>query len=162
MTGLMDVAIGPSTHTIDTDGRLIIPTRFRDLLSHKFVLTRGVEKCLWAFPLAQFDQMVAAWRANPLAMFDQNARMLDWRFVGQAVVVAPDKQNRIVLPQELKASAGISSAIVMMGMFNRVEIWSAEQWKAQDEGLTARDVQQALNATFGFAQPSGAEGVINV
>lgn len=137
--------IGPSNHTIDLDGRIIIPQRMRDWLGQRFVVTRGIEKCLWLLPEGVFDRITSQW-SDPLSLLDRGSRMLDWRFVGQAVRVQPDKQFRIVIPQELKQSAALTNELIILGMPNRVEVWDLDTWRQHEAALSEAEVQSALDA----------------
>jgi len=151
--------VGPSTHNLDADDRLIIPQRMRGLLGSSFVLTRGVEKCLWILPETLFTTMIQGWTKD-LSCLDANSRKLAWRFVGQAVQVSVDKQSRVVLPLELRESAGISSdrPIIALGMINRVELWDLETWRQHEAALDGDSVQKALDAHMSPSALVGGEG----
>ncbi len=150
--GLAAPVFGPSTHTIDTDGRLIIPKRLRELLGHKFILTRGVEKCLWMLPEHLFASFVNKWTSE-MSLLDRNSRMLDWRFVGQAVSVQPDGQYRVVIPPELRASAELQTDVVALALMNRVELWDLKSWRDYEASLDEIKVQDALDMRLGL-QPA--------
>lgn len=147
-------AIGASVHTIDPDGRFIVPQRMRDLLGDVgdvFIITRGVEKCLWMLPERVFTSLVQKW-TGPMSLLDRNSRMLDWRFIGQAVQVKIDKQYRVVVPPELLRSAGIEAGagVIALGMLNRVEIWDNTTWRQYEQSLSSEDVQQSIDEKLGL------------
>lgn len=155
----MSRVVGPSTHNLDSDDRLIIPLRMRGLLGPSFVLTRGVEKCLWMLPDLIFDSLIQKWSGG-MSLLDRSSRMLDWRFVGQAVQVQPDKQYRIVIPAELRESAGIEQGrpILALALINRVELWDQETWREYEAALGGDQVQTAIDLKLGMGGPPAALG----
>jgi MraZ protein len=122
---------GEYTHNLDTKGRLILPSKFRDVAREnsigKFFVTRGLEKCIFMFSEAE-------WRVQELKFKDlsftrQDARTFNRMFFSGAVDVIPDKQGRFLIPQYLKDFAGISLNSVLIGVSNRIEIWDEARWR---------------------------------
>ena len=118
--------MGDYNHTIDAKGRLIIPSRFRELLGEEFVLTRGLEGCLSIYPMDEWVAFEEKLRALPLTYKD--ARTFSRFFVAGATTCQLDKQGRILVPQTLRQFAGLDKDVVLTGNLNRIEVWSKEKW----------------------------------
>ena len=118
--------MGEYNHTIDQKGRLIIPSRFRELLGEEFVLTKGLDGCLCAYPKKEWEAFEDKLRTLPLT--DKNARTFSRFFVSGACTCELDKQGRILVPQTLREFACLDKDVVLAGNLNRVEIWSKEAW----------------------------------
>lgn len=118
--------MGEYNHTIDTKGRLIIPSKFRDQLGDEFIVTKGLDGCLFAFPKNEWQIFEEKLRALPLSQ--KNARKFTRFFVSGASTCELDKQGRILLPQTLREFAGLEKDVVLAGNLNRVEIWSKASW----------------------------------
>ena len=118
--------MGEYNHTIDAKGRLIIPSRFRDLLGEEFVLTRGLDGCLSIYPMDEWAAFEEKLRALPLT--NKNARTFTRFFVAGATNCELDKQGRILVPATLREFAGLEKDVVLTGNINRIEIWSKEKW----------------------------------
>jgi len=139
--------VGTSSHTIDPDGRFIIPQRMRRALGNSIVITRGVEDCLWMMPERAFEEMVAQWRQRQ-SPWDQHSRTVGRRFIGQSVILEPDRNARIVIPQHLREAAGLGTEIVAVAVGDRVELWNSQKWAAFDGSLTQEEVQAAVDRMF--------------
>jgi MraZ protein len=113
-------------HTLDTKGRLIIPTKFREQLGEEFVVTKGLDGCLFAFPQNEWQAFEEKLRTLPLAQ--KGARQFVRYFVAGATSCELDKQGRILLPATLREFAGLEKDVVLAGVLNRVEIWSKAKW----------------------------------
>ena len=113
-------------HTIDAKGRLIIPSRFRELLGEEFVLTRGLDGCLSIYPMDEWVAFEEKLRALPLT--NKDARTFSRFFVAGATTCQLDKQGRILVPQTLRQFAGLDKDVVLTGNLNRIEVWSKEKW----------------------------------
>ncbi|MHB0913013.1 MAG: division/cell wall cluster transcriptional repressor MraZ [Armatimonadota bacterium] len=125
---------GGYTHSIDDKGRIIIPQKFRLLLGEKFVVTRGLDRCLWVFTEEEFRKLDERLKAQP--MLDPNAVRLQRFFSGEAVDGAADSQGRIALPSNLRDYAGIDKESTIVGAGNRIEIWSKARWDEINDALT--------------------------
>ena len=119
--------MGEYNHTIDAKGRLIIPSRFRDLLGEEFVLTRGLDGCLSIYPMDEWAAFEEKLRALPLT--NKDARTFSRFFVAGATNCELDKQGRILVPQTLREFAGLEKDVVLTGNLNRIEVWSKEKWR---------------------------------
>ena len=119
--------MGSYSPRLDDKGRLILPAKFREELSDGLVLTRGQEHCLYAFPMREFERMYAQLREAPLAQ--KQARDYIRVMLSGADSQIPDKQGRITLPAPLRAYAGLSKYLAVIGAGARVEIWDAQAWQ---------------------------------
>ena len=121
---------GEYIHSIDRKGRLILPSKFREVAKgnfiEKFFVTRGLDKCLFMFPEEEWRLQEQKFRA--VSFTKQQARTFNRLYFSGAVEVVPDKQGRILLPQYLKDFAQIKKDVVIVGVSNRVEIWSKDVW----------------------------------
>ena len=118
--------MGEYSHTIDTKGRLIIPSRFREELGETFVVTKGLDGCLFVFSDDEWKAFEIKLKSLPLT--NKNARQFARFFVAGATPCELDKQGRILLPATLREFAGLEKDVVLTGMLNRIEIWSKEKW----------------------------------
>lgn len=119
--------MGEYHHTLDAKGRLIIPARFRSELGDTFVLTRGLDHCLFVYPMEEWRNVEAKLRTLPLTKAD--ARAFVRFFFSGAVECEVDKQGRIMIPPNLREYAHIDKDVVVVGVSTRVELWSAERWR---------------------------------
>ena len=111
--------MGEYNHTIDEKGRMIIPSKFRDALGASFVITRGMDGCIYAYPDEEW--------------VNKDARKFARYFLSGAAMVELDKQGRILIPQNLREHADLKKDVVVAGVLGRVEIWSRERWIAYNE-----------------------------
>ncbi len=118
--------MGEYSHTIDTKGRLIIPSKFRALLGEEFVITKGLDGCLSIYPMDQWIIFEEKLKALPLT--NKNARTFARFFVSSANTCELDKQARILVPATLREFAGLEKMWFSTGNLNRIEVWSKEKW----------------------------------
>lgn len=119
--------MGEFQHSIDEKGRMIIPAKFRDLLGTSFVVTRGLDKCLFVYPLQEWEVLEQKLKALPLMKSD--ARAFTRFFFSGATECEWDKQGRVNLPANLRQYAKLEKDCVVLGVSNRVEIWSKDIWE---------------------------------
>ena len=121
---------GEYKHGIDRKGRLILPSRFRDVAKEnnieKFFVTRGLDKCIFMF--SENEWRIQEQKFKNLSFTKQEARTFNRMFFSGAVEVIPDKQGRFIIPQYLKDFASIKSQTIVIGVSNRVEIWDSKTW----------------------------------
>ena len=117
---------GEYNHTVDTKGRLIVPSKFREALGEMFVVTKGLDGCLFVYPNEEWQNIEAKFREIPLTTKD--ARKFSRFFFAGAADCEVDKQGRILLPAVLREFAAIQKEVVLVGVLNRIEIWSRERW----------------------------------
>ncbi len=120
------VFIGEFYHSLDNKGRLIIPSKFREDLGEIFVLTKGLDNCLFVYPLIEWRNFEEKLKTLPLTSRD--ARAFVRFFFSGAAECELDKQGRILLPANLREYAAIEKDAVVIGVSTRVEIWSVEGW----------------------------------
>lgn len=118
--------MGEYKHTIDTKGRVIVPAKFRDALGDVFVVTRGLDQCLFAYPMDEWRLLEEKLKKLPLTKKD--ARAFTRFFFSGAVECEVDKQGRINLPAPLRKYAVLEKTCAVIGVSNRVEIWDEEAW----------------------------------
>jgi len=121
---------GEYQHSIDRKGRLIFPAKFREAAKanfiEKFFITRGLDKCLFMFSEDEWKTQEQKFKTMPFTK--QEVRRFNRLYFSGAVEVILDKQGRILLPQYLKEFAGIKRDVVVIGVSNRIEIWSKDIW----------------------------------
>jgi len=118
--------IGEYNYSIDEKKRLAVPVRFRLLIGKKAVITRGLDQCLWIFPVKEWKTLAEKISKLPLAQSD--ARGFTRLMLGGAMEVSVDSMGRILIPDYLKKYAGLKKKVSLIGVLNRVEIWSEEVW----------------------------------
>ncbi|TDL98780.1 transcriptional regulator MraZ [Macrococcus brunensis] len=123
--------MGEYSHQMDVKGRLIIPARFRDELSEHFVITRGLDRCLFGYTHAEWHKIEEKLTALPITKKD--ARKFMRLFFSGAVEVELDKQGRINIPANLRAYAGLSKECIVIGVSSRIEIWDRTEWQKFNE-----------------------------
>jgi MraZ protein len=119
---------GEYQHTIDQKGRMIMPSKFRDGLGDQFIVTKGLDNCLFAYSLEEWDGILSKLKAIPLT--DKEGRAFVRFFVAGAMECGVDKQGRMLIPQNLREYANLEKDIFVLGAINRVEIWDKENWIA--------------------------------
>ena len=123
--------IGEYQHSLDSKNRIIVPSKLRDGLGAKFVITKGLDGCLYAYPLDEWKKLEDKMKTLPLT--NKDARAFIRFFFSGACEVEVDKQGRGLIPQNLKEYAAIEKEIVSIGVLQRVEIWSKERWNEYNE-----------------------------
>ncbi len=123
---------GEYEHTLDRKDRLVIPSKFRDALKEHFIerffITRGLDKCLFMF--AEDEWRSQEQRFKSMSFTKSEYRRFNRLYFSGASELVPDKQARILIPHYLKDYAGIKRDVYIIGVSNRIEIWSRENWKA--------------------------------
>ena len=123
-------------HSLDAKGRIIIPAVCREELGTQFLLMRGIEECLYVYPRTEMKDLETQF--NSISSTDRKGQDYIRMFSASMSVGDFDSQGRIGIPAELRKYAGLKKDCVVIGAFNRVEIWSNEKWqeysaKLQDE-----------------------------
>ena len=143
--------MGEYSHTIDTKGRLIIPSKFREELGETFVVTKGLDGCLFVFSDEEWKAFEIKLKSLPLT--NKNARQFARFFVAGATPCELDKQGRILVPATLREFAGLEKDVVLTGMLNRIEIWSKEKWNENnslDDVAMDEIAEQMTDLGFGI------------
>ncbi|NLK21423.1 MAG: division/cell wall cluster transcriptional repressor MraZ [Epulopiscium sp.] len=136
--------MGEYQHTIDAKGRLIVPSKFRDELGDTFVVTKGLDNCLFVYPYLEWK--VFEEKLNALPLTNSNARKFVRFFLAGAIECTIDKQGRILIPNNLRSYCKLEKDVIFIGVTNRVEIWSKDNWEAynNDEDFDANDLAENM------------------
>lgn len=120
--------LGRFAHNLDTKGRLAVPARFRASLEEGLVLTRGLDRCVAAYPMTAWEELASKVAALP--MTDPAARQFRRMVFAEATNLTLDGQGRVVVPSELREYAGIDREAVIIGVHTSFEIWAPSAWEA--------------------------------
>lgn len=123
--------MGEYNHTVDAKGRLIVPSKFREALGDEFVVTKGLDGCLFVYDNKEWTAFEEKLRALPL--MNKESRKFVRFFLAGAANVEVDKQGRILIPSVLREFAGLDKDVVLVGVASRIEIWSKEKWEEASE-----------------------------
>lgn len=119
--------LGTHSPRLDDKGRLFLPAKYREELSGGLVITKGQERCLYVFPMAEFQRITEALRAAPVTA--KAVRDYSRVFFASASDELPDKQGRITIPPALRIYAGLDRDCAVIGANTRLEIWDAQAWE---------------------------------
>lgn len=119
--------MGEYNHTLDAKGRLIVPSKFREQLGDEFVVTKGLDGCLFVYPPSEWAKIEEKFQNIPLTTKD--ARKFARFFFAGAASCEVDKQGRTLIPTILREYASIEKEVVSVGVLNRVEIWDKDKWQ---------------------------------
>lgn len=136
----MRMLIGEYAHTLDAKGRVNVPSKMRDHLGEHFILTKGLDGCLFVYAMEEWACLEDKIKALPMS----KARTLQRFLFSGAVDVELDKQGRIVIPTNLRDYAGLTKDIMIIGASTRAEIWDKDQWQQSCDNLTPEMVEQAM------------------
>jgi MraZ protein len=121
------VFLGTHTPRLDDKGRLIMPAKFREQLEEGVVVTRGQERCLYVFPVAEFARLADQLRQAPVT--SKQARDYLRVFLSGASDEVVDRQGRFTIPANLRTYAGLTRDCAVIGAGQRIEIWEAQAWE---------------------------------
>jgi len=128
-----DMLVGEHKHVIDNKKRLSIPAKFRKEIGDKAVITRGLDNCLFLFPMKEWE--VLADKLGKLPLGQQDTRGFVRLLLAGASEVETDQLGRILVPDYLKNYAGLNKSVVITGLFSRLEIWDEEKWQVYKSNL---------------------------
>jgi len=121
---------GEAKHQLDDKGRVVIPRRFREAFAPDGFLTRGLPGCLWLFPRAEWSRI---WEVlSSLRLTDMDGHLAA-QFLASGTEVVVDHRGRVLIPDSLRAWAGITGDVILLGRVSLVEIWAADRWIAYQE-----------------------------
>ena len=123
---IADMFMGEYNHTIDAKGRLIVPSKFRESLGDVFVVTKGLDGCLFVYDNEEWNVFEEKLKSLPLT--NKDARTFVRFFLAGAAEVEVDKQGRILVPGVLREFAGLKKDVVLIGVASRIEIWDRERF----------------------------------
>ena len=119
--------MGEYNHTIDAKGRVIVPSKFRETLGDEFVVTKGLDGCLFVYDNNEWAAFEEKLKSLPIT--NKDARQFVRFFLAGAASVEVDKQGRILLPGSLREFAELIKDVVLIGVGSRIEIWRKERWE---------------------------------
>ncbi|CDI49769.1 division/cell wall cluster transcriptional repressor MraZ [Clostridium tetani] len=123
--------IGEYNHGVDSKNRIIIPSKFREELGESFILTKGLDNCLYIYPMEEWRILEEKLKKLPLT--NKDARAFVRFFFSGANEISIDKQRRALIPQNLIKYANINKDIVSIGVATRIEIWGREKWEEYND-----------------------------
>ena len=126
--------MGDYKHSIDAKGRIILPADFREELTDNFVITKGLDNCLFLYTAEEWDKLSTKLRQLPLAKAE--ARAFVRFFFAGARQAECDRQGRFLVPANLRAHAKLQKDVVLIGISNRIEVWSKAEWDRYNEEIT--------------------------
>ena len=141
--------LGTHTPRLDDKGRLILPAKFRDELAGGVVITKGQERCLYVFPMPEFQRIAGQLRETPVT--NKAARAYSRVFFASAHDEVPDKQGRVTIPGHLREYAALDRELVVIGASTRVEIWDGAAWDsylAEQEQAFAEQADEVVPGLF--------------
>lgn len=136
--------IGEYVHSLDVKGRLIMPAKLRHDMGDKFIVTKGLDGCLFAFSQKEWLNFETKLKELPLS--DKNARNFVRFFLAGATECETDKQGRFLIPNNLRIAANLDKEAIIIGVGTRLEIWDKATWEKCDEDISADDI--AANMTM--------------
>ena len=134
--------MGEYNHTIDEKGRLIIPSKFREELGNSFVVTKGLDGCLFAYDNTEWTALEEKLKKLPLT--NRDARAFARFMLAGAALVEVDKQGRILLPQVLRGFAELEKDVVLIGVASRIEIWSKDKWNEMSDASDMDEIAEKM------------------
>ncbi len=136
--------IGEYKHMVDSKGRIILPSKFREELGERFILTKGLDNCLFGYSLKEWAVLEEKLKKLPLT--SKEARTFLRFFFARACECEVDKQGRVLIPQNLREYAGIQKEVFIIGVMTRIEIWSEDNWLKEmtNENLSVDRIAQKM------------------
>lgn len=146
-SGEFQMLMGEFHHNIDEKNRLVIPSKFRNELGEKFIVTRGLDSCLFIYSMSEWEKLVEKLKTLPFTQM--NARKFSRFFLSGAIDAEFDRSGRISITSPLIEYAGITKECVIIGVSDRLEIWSKESWDKflSDNEDTFSDIAENLFTT---------------
>ena len=134
--------IGEYEHSLDAKGRLIMPSKLRDDIGEKFIITKGLDGCLFAFSIEEWKNFEQKLRSLPIS--NKDARAFSRFFFAGAMDCEIDTQGRFLISSNLREFAGLTKEVVIVGMDSRIEIWSKDKWQKCDEDISADEIAEKM------------------
>ena len=125
--------IGEFTHTLDDKKRITLPTKLRKELGKSVVVSPGIDSCLFLLTKSEWAKMSD--KLSSGSMLEQNTRSFSRYLFGQAMEIDVDTAGRILVPENLRNMAGLNGKVILIGVKNRMEIWSEEKWNAYKKSV---------------------------
>ncbi len=134
--------IGEYEHSLDAKGRLIMPAKLREDIGEKFIITKGLDGCLFAFSLEEWKNFEQKLRSLPIS--NKDARAFSRFFFAGAIDCEIDKQGRFLISGNLRDFAELTKEVVIIGMDSRIEIWSKDKWQKCDDEISADEIAEKM------------------
>lgn len=134
--------IGEYEHSLDAKGRLIMPSKLREDIGEKFIITKGLDGCLFAFSIEEWKIFEQKLRSLPIS--NKDARAFSRFFFAGAIDCEIDKQGRFLISSNLRDFAELTKEVVIVGMDSRIEIWSKEKWQKCDDDISADEIAERM------------------
>lgn len=136
--------IGEYQHTLDNKGRVTMPSKFRDDLGEKFVITKGLDSCLFVYPMSEWKTIQEKLKTLPLT--NRDARAFVRFFFSGASESSLDKQGRVLIPANLREHSRLEKEAVIIGVATRLEIWSKDSWNdyTNDDNLSYDSIAEKM------------------
>ena len=134
--------MGEFEHTLDAKGRISMPAKLRKDMGDAFILTKGLDGCLFAFSSEEWLNFETKLKSLPLS--DKNARNFVRFFLAGATECEIDKQGRFLIPSNLRQAANLEKEAVIIGVGTRLEIWNKSTWKSKDEEISADAITHTI------------------
>ena len=134
--------IGEYEHTIDAKGRVSMPSKLRRDMGEAFIVTKGLDGCLFAFSQEEWMNFETKLKSLPLS--DKNARNFVRFFLAGATECELDKQGRFLIPSNLRKDANLEKEAIIIGVGTRLEIWNKETWLKKDEEISADEIAENM------------------
>ena len=135
--------IGEYEHSLDTKGRLIMPAKLRLDMGERFIVTKGLDGCLFAFSQKEWENFETKLKTLPLS--DKNARNFVRFFLSGATECEIDKQGRFLIPNNLRTAANLEKESIIIGVGTRLEIWNKTTWEKCDEDISADEIAENMS-----------------
>ena len=140
--------IGEYEHTVDTKGRVIMPAKLREDIGDKFILTKGLDGCLFAYSQKEWANFEEKLKTLPLT--NKNAREFVRFFLSGAIECEIDKQGRFLIPGNLRSYSKLDKEIIIIGVGTRIEIWNKEEWMQNEENISADEIAENMDKLLGI------------
>ena len=134
--------IGEYEHTIDAKGRISMPAKIRKDMGETFIVTKGLDGCLFAFSQEEWLNFETKLKSLPLS--DKNARNFVRFFLAGATECEIDKQGRFLIPANLRVAAKLEKETIIIGVGTRLELWNKETWVSKDEEISADEIAENM------------------
>ena len=141
---MCSMLIGEFEHSLDAKGRLIMPAKLREAIGDKFVVTKGLDGCLFAFSIEEWSNFEEKLKSLPLS--NRNSREFTRFFLSGATECEIDKQGRFLIPTNLRETASLQKEVVIIGVGTRIEIWDKAKWieHNSEENLSIEEIEKNM------------------
>ncbi|MBR1663179.1 MAG: division/cell wall cluster transcriptional repressor MraZ [Ruminococcus sp.] len=140
---LQKALMGNFSQSMDVKGRMSFPQKLREIIGDRFIVTKGIDGCLFVYSLEDFDRICKKLMAIPMI----RGRAIQRNIMSWAIEVEADKQGRILIPQNLREQASLEKEIIVAGVFDRCEIWDKKHFDEINSGVDDEELMKALEGT---------------